>query len=354
MINWKQGYESAWRIMHVNPKTWTDDKNMGNVASVSISHDGTDDVPLLETADLEYDGDFEDGWYRIEMLANQNGSTELVKLGTFRFTASSNTYYGNNRHTVSASGVSALHPAKDMKCRIGEFVGRGEDGARYILKMLKKALPGPIRILGDSTFIIDEYQVFDASTPYITAVWNILDKAGWCLQINGLGEVIVRPMPTEASFILNRDLYCIVQPEFDKDYNLTDIPNVYRVIDGDKEVEVINDDPSSVISTVSRGYRIEEVDTSPQLVDGETLYNYARRMLVDKSSIISKWSYRREYIPDVYPFSKIIADRKDIGFTGNATVLSQSITCDKGITVDETVGIEVSNYVTNYVELSSS
>lgn len=350
MIDWTQGYDSTWRIMHVNPYTWTDDINMGNVASVSISHDGTDDVPLLETASLEIDGDFDDGWYRIEMLANQNGSTELAKIGTFRFTTSSTSYYGNNRRTSSASGVSVLYPAKNMKCHVGEFVGRGEDGPNYISRMLRKAIPAPINVLGDSTFTIDQYQVFDASTPYITAVWNILNKAGWCLQINGSGEVTVLPIPSEPSFILNRDMYCIVQPQFDEDYDLSDVPNVYRVINGDKEIEVVNEDQESSISTVNRGYRVEEVDTSPQLVDGETLYNYAKRMLVSKSSVVAKWSYTREYIPDVLPFNKIYMDRKDIGCIGTATILSQSLTCDKGITVDETVGIEVDNYATNYIE----
>ena len=63
-MNWLDGYASSWRVTTVDTSTWADSGELPRVMSVSVTRDGTDSVPLLETGDMELDNDFSWGWLR--------------------------------------------------------------------------------------------------------------------------------------------------------------------------------------------------------------------------------------------------------------------------------------------------
>ena len=102
-----------------------------------------------------------------------------------------------------------------------------------------------------------------------------------------------------------------------------------------------NDDPASSVSRAARGRWVDKVDTSPVLVNGESLEMYAERKLVEESTVLRRYSYEREYWPGVTPHSIVRASLPANGVEGDLRVISQSLECGKGVKVAETAGLEV-------------
>ena len=343
-IDWTKSYASTWRVMKVNEITWADGEMLNGVDSISISRDCTDDVPLLETASFEVSREvgasLPFGFYRVEMIARQNGSENLEVLGTFLLQKTNKTT-DKNRDVLSVNGQSVLWPASKIYMDDGEFASMGMDGADFCIKLLRRTLPFGISIMSEGSFILDGYIVFDHSSTVLDAVWQILDSAGWCIKLDGYGNITIRPKPTTASLILDQAHACILFPEISESNDLSDIPNVYKVIDDYRTVEVVNDLLSSEVSTTRRlGIRVEEIDDSPSLMNGESIESYAKRQLENLSTIVVQKEYEREYWPDVRPFDIVTGSIEGAGLVGDMRVLAQSLSCGKGIKISETAGRE--------------
>lgn len=356
MIDWSRGYACEFSLIQIDPRTWTTLNSVNQTERVSINRDGTDEVPLLETASINVDGNIEDGWYRVMMRATQDDVHTNEPLGTFRMEVSSRSYFGSARITTSMNGYSVLKPCNKMKCHIGEYAPKGGNIGQWAVNMLSRCTPAPVRLGSDERVAMTDFYVFDSGTDILKAVWIALDDVEWCIQIDGEGVIWVLPKPDKPKKIMDIGSYGILQPKFDNTPDRTDTPNVYRINytsgDKEKEIEIVNSDPNSPISTVSRGYRVEEVESSPSRIEGETYENYGKRQLVNLSSGLDKWNYTREYIPDLRVFDVWDCRRHDVGMVGNARILSQSLTCERGVTVSEKVGIEVKDYAVEYVDLS--
>ena len=337
MIDWARAYSSRFIVARVDADTWADAGAAGNVVSVSIDRDCSDSVPLLEEASIEVDGDFQDGWHRVYMVAEQ-GAAEKVALGTFLFerkTASN----GHGRKTINAGGSSVLKEAEYVELAYGEYAPYGADVARYAANMLRKAIHAPVNVSGG--FTLSQNVVFTIGMSVLEAVWLVLDAGGFCMRIDGDGTVNVLQKPVEPDLELSRASARLLMPGVDDDYTLSGVPNRYKAIDGGDVAVAVNDDPASAASYASRGRWVDETDTSPVRVNGETLQQYAERKLKEASAITVRKSYTREFWPGVRPFSIVRGSMADIGLSGDFTVVSQSLECGRGIVVQETVQAEV-------------
>ena len=76
-------------------------------------------------------------------------------------------------------------------------------------------------------------------------------------------------------------------------------------------------------------------------MDGESLEMYAIRKLAEASTVVRKYSYTREWWPDVVPYSLVSAYLPSDGVQGDLRVISQSIECGLGAKVSEVAGMEV-------------
>ena len=336
-MDWTKSYTSTWRVFKVNKDTWADGKIVRKVDSASITR--TADGRILESGSLEVTGEFETGYYRIVMTANQGGELERVDVATLRFEVTGGSIdFGRTVHSVDGSSV--LHPALTTAVTLGEYAPAGIDGVQYAAELLRSAINAPVETEGG--FTLNDHVVHELGSSVIDAVWAVLDAGGYVIQIDGRGVVHIRPKPTEPSLKISNSSIGLLNNGIDFSADKSDIPNRYIVIEDDQVTIATNDDPNSEVSTVSRGFYVDAVDTSPTPVNGKTMLEYADDRLKELSVMKDERTYVREYAPDVYLYSLVRASIN--GLQGDLRVLSQSIGCGNGITVNERAAREVRLY----------
>lgn len=352
MIDFSQSYSAEWRVVEVDPDTWDDGDEVPGVFSASVNKDCTDDVPLLETATIEIDTDITeelgDGWYRIIMRANQGVDYEDYPISTVLVQKSSDMIsYG--RKSVSFSGASVLKLLEDIK-NTGQdyrYVPKGVNGAKWAAELIDSIVPSTVELYGDG-FTLTDNIVFSPGVSYLSMVWKVLDSGDpkHVIMLDGDGNVEVLKRPTEPTFYLNRGTMRLLAPTFNRTLSSEGAYNRYYAIDRDGTMEVVeNHDPTSPLSYEVRRRWVDYVDTAPAKVNGETLYSYVRRKLEESSLIIRTYSYKREYDPNVRPFSLIRATIPTEGLDGDLRVYTQAMTLGgNGILVDESAGLEIKGW----------
>ena len=335
-MDWTKSYSSEWRIFKVNRDTWADAESVPNVISASVLRTTG---ATMESGNLRASGDFDAGYYRIVLTAEQGGEIARVDVATLLFeTTGGEVDYGAPVSDVD--GYSVLYPASVSTVTTGEYAPAGSNGAKYAADLIKDVINAPVEVEG--SFVLNEHIVHDLGSTVLDAAWNVLDAGEFVIQIDGRGVVHIRPKPTEPALVIDNSATGLLLNGIKYTADLGDIPNRYIIIDGVNITIAENNDPSSIVSYPVRGYHVDEVDTSPTPVNGETYSQYAGRMLKIKSVLKDERSYEREYAPNVYPYSIIRATIN--GLEGDLRVQSQSISCGNGITVSEKATKEVKLY----------
>lgn len=323
----------------MDPVTWADGDQVGgiNSATVGRSAEGTIERGEL-SVDRSVSESFEEGYYRIAMTARQGGETERIDIATLLCVSTSDVV-NRGIGVASVTGRSVLYPASVKRLATGSYAPKGVDGARYCADMLSDAINAPVVVSG--SFTLDDHVVFDAGVSVLDAAWLVLEAGNHVLQISGDGTVSVTPKPSEPTLELDLAHARLIQPEVTRELDWSEVPNRYFAVDNDSVAVAVNDWPDSVTSTVTRGWFSDVVDDAPTRVNGETLQAYAERMLEESSMVKNVRTYRREWWPDVHPFSLIRGSITAVGLEGDFRVEDQQITCDKGVVVEERAAMEV-------------
>lgn len=340
--DWTGGYSSLWRVFRVDRDTWADAELVSGVTAVSVERSCDEDSPTLERGSMSVDlapGDtFDEGYYRIVMTAVQDGSAERVDVATLLCSSiEGEVNRGNDANEVQ--GRSVLYPASKTELESGSYAPAGVDGVRYAADLLRATINAPVETEG--SFTLDEHYVFDTGSTVLAAVWKVLDAGSYVLQIEGDGTVRIVPKPTEPVLVLDRANARLLHPAVQHRLDYSEVPNRYKVNENGTEVMAVNDDPYSVTSTVMRGWTLDMRDDSPARVNGETLDAYAKRKLEEKSMVYDSRTYSREFWPDVHPYSIVRGSLSSVKLDGDLRVVSQSLTCGKGIVVEEEARREV-------------
>lgn len=333
-MNYGQSYSASWRVFRVNRDTWADREQIRNVDSASITR--TANGNLIESGSIELTGDFEPDYYRIVMTAEQGGEVERVNVATLFFDVKDGEA-DYSRIVQKADGYSVLYPASTTAMIAGEYAPAGADGAQYAAKLLRRTINAPVEVEG--SFTLNEHIVHKIGCWVIDAVWSVLKAGNFVMQIDGRGVVHIRPKPTEPSLVLGSTNMRLLTNQINFATDISSIPNRYVVINENNRTVAVNNDPQSEVSTVCRGFYVDRVDESPKPVNGETYGAYAERRLKEESVMRDERSYTREYAPDVYIHSIVRASID--GLEGDLRVTSQTVRCDKGITVVEKAEREV-------------
>lgn len=333
-MDYSQSYSASWRVFRVNRDTWADGERIDNADSFKVTR--TADGNLLESGNISFTGELEPDYYRIVMTAEQGGEVERVDLATLLFdTTGGDVDYG--RITVEADGHSVLYPASTTTIIAGEYAPAGVNGANYAAELLRSAINAPVEVEG--SFTLNDHVVHEIGSNVLEAAWDVLEAGGFVIQIDGRGVVHILPRPTTPSIVISAENLRLLKNGINYTTDISKIPNRYVVIDDNSKVIASNNDPDSSVSTVSRGYCVDEVDESPTTVNGETLTAYAERKLKEASVMTDERTYTREYAPGVNLYSIVRATI--FGLEGDLRISSQTISCDHGITIQEKASREI-------------
>ena len=345
MLDWYSGYTSEWRVLHIDPETWSPDGDLPNCSSVSISKDA--DSELLETCSLDVDllasqEAFDEGWYRIQMIATQGPACELINVATMLFSADSGNI-DKGRNTMSVSGTSVLRPAADRKMKLGDFIAKGDNGAEYAARLLRECIVPQVSVVGNG-FTVDNYIVFDEGTSYLEAAWEILDTGGWIIRIDGNGLVTICEKPEDAALVVSYG-EAKIEPGVSYSRALSEVPNRYYAIDDlGNTAEVVNDLAWSKTSYSAKGRYIDYIDTSPEPINNEGLLGYVKRRLEEESTVYKYYTYTRPFNPNVDLFDKVVMNMPGQGLYGELRVTTQNLSFAKNIKVKEKAGYEYKEY----------
>ena len=344
----------SYRIMSVNRFSWADEAEVGGFDSATITKERSSGTPLLESGTYTFTSqigsEFKEGWYRLEALIDEDGVYTRRAIATQKLVGASGTIdFGVDTKTVN--GRSVLYPVSKRKFMARSYIPKGADAISYIGNLLRASTPAPVAT-PDGGFVVDDYYVFDRGESYLDAIWNLLDKAGWCLQIAGDGGVIIRKRPTVPVVTLTSVDHAILMPGVKYSHDRSEPPNRYILVDpynGYKTTIVQNKQASSKTSYQARGYEWHDyVDEAPLHMSGESAKLYAKRQLEYLSTTVKEYEYERDFIADadVLPQHVVRAAMPSLAFEGDLRISSQSMTVQRGsgLTVKEKAGFEIKEY----------
>lgn len=345
MIDWRAGYSSTWRVFKVNRDTWADGEPLDGIVSATYETTMDEDAPILGrgslTSVVPVGGEFEEGYYRIVMTAQQNGVLERVNVCTMECSTVDGDI-DHNSDERNIQGRSVLYPASVTILADGSYAPQGADGAQWCGSVLHGCINAPIVVNGG--FTLDEHLVFDPGTYVLEAVWKVLDAGNHVIRIDGDGTVRIVPKPTEPSVQLDATHARLIHTGVHYALDYSEVPNRYRAIESDNEATAINNDPLSMTSVVRRGWTHDIRDESPVRVNGETLAAYAARRLEEESTVYDSRTYSREWWPDVCPHDLVRGSLASVRLDGDLRVVRQSFKCEVGIVVEEESRMEVKTW----------
>ena len=338
MADFSKSFGFELQVYEVDPVTWADNRLVGGFTSASVSRTTG---RMLESgsfkADMALGEQFGEGYYRLVMRVRQGG-LERYDLSTLYCTSISGSV-DHGVDEVSIEGVSVLYPAQNKVMEIGSYVPKGADGAAYVRRILSESIHAPVTAAG-SFELADDF-VFDIGAKVLDCAWDVLESAKWCMQIDGRGRVTIMPVPTRSKLTISES---VTMAGISYEQAVADVPNRYIAFDGTTLGQCVNEDPESVVSTVSRRFVKDfdgGVDTSPALIAGETIDAYCRRKLRELSSVTQQITSTCEYHDGILPFSMVTVRTQPDNEMHDVMVSSQDVTCGQDVSVSETYVREV-------------
>jgi len=344
MPDWTQGMQQTFEYYTVDPATWRNVERITEVISSNVDRDDEDETKGSATFDATQE--FDEGYVRVYLKTIQNGTPESFSLGTFLIQTPHDTFNGRVRG-FSYDAYTPLLELKENSPPLGYFVPKGSNIMETAYRIVRDNVRAPV-LMGESDDVLVEDFVASDNDSWLSFVSDLIAVAKFSLALDELSRVMFMPNSDMAAsppvWTYTDDNSSILYPDLERERDLYGIPNVVQVTYTTPEevpvtVEVVNDDPSSPTSTVSRGRVILHRDTSPS-INGKPSYQelkeYATTLLKTLSTLEYKISYRHGYCP-VRIGDCVLLSYKRAGFLQTkAKVISQSISCEPGCPVDET------------------
>ena len=343
MPDWRKSMQQTFEYHIVDPGTWTDKSRITNVKSCTISRDS--EAETLGSATIDIDNSIGEQYIRAYLVTIQNGLTEKHALGTFLVQTPSSGFDGKVR-TVSMDAYTPLLELKESQPPLGYSILKGENILDNAYRIARENARAPVVKTDCSTTLFADF-VADPNEKWIEFLTALLTNAKYTFYLDELGRILFAPVQDTASlqpvWTYSDDDSSILYSDLSMDHDLYDIPNVVEVVysNGGTQyyAKVINDDPNSPTSTVSRGRKIPYRVTDPDLIGDPTenqIHEYAERLLRELSSLEYTVTYTHGYCPvrigDCVRLNYERAGLVDV----KAKVISQTIKCEPGCPVTET------------------
>lgn len=350
MPDWTKSMIQSFEYWVVDPLTWGDLYKLDTIRSSSVSRDSESET--LETASFEIDNIEEDSaierYIRIYLVTIQNRVTERHCLGTFLAQTPLFNYDGK----VSGNSLDAYSPLlemKDISVPFGYYLERDSDildNAYYLAEEHSRA-----PVIGSSGNALNKTLIShftstqeDSWLSYLSA---LLGQAEYHFDLDDYSRILLVPSKSlssmQSKWTFDSGNSSILYPETTKQCDLYGLPNVIEVIysSNDKYYysKVVNDDPDSPVSTVSRGREVWKRITDPSVTGNpsqEEFDEYANELLENMSTLTYVITFKHGYCP-VRIGDCVTIDYPEAGLDHvRAVITKQNISCVPGTPVDTT------------------
>lgn len=344
MPDWTKSMRQTFEYYIVDPGTWGDIERIDNVESCSITRDL--DNETLGSSSLNCDTDYTDKYIRVYLVTEQNGIRERTPLSTNIYQTPS-TKFDGRRNTAEQDGYTPLIELKESTMPLGYSIRKGENILSLASMIADEKLRAPVVEGSGEDNLLDDF-VADVNDTYLTFLTDLIANADYRFDLDEMGRVLFAKnqdiLSLQPIWTYTDDNSSILLPEITVSRDLYGIPNVVEVVYSASDsmpmyAKAVNNDPDSVVSTISRGREVVYRETDPNVVEGLTqsqLDEYARELLRSMSSLEYTLTYSHGYCPvrigDCVRLNYNRAGLTDV----KAKVVSQTINCASGCTVEET------------------
>lgn len=342
MPDWTKSMQQTYEYYIVDPGTWQDVEMIDTVKSSTINRDSESET--LGSATIDITEAVGECYIRVYLITVQNGITEKHPLGTFLVQTPSSSFNGKIR-SVSMDAYTPLLELKESPPPLGYYIPKNSNVMSESYRIVREHMRAPVV---ETSYDFNLYNNFVANTDdtWLSFVSDLTANAKYYLDLDEMGRVLFSPKQDTASlnpvWTYNDDNSSILTSDISMEHDLYGIPNVVEVVYSDDYEnyysKVVNDDPNSPASTISRGREIVHRATNPDLGVMPTkweLDKYARQLLKELSSVKYTITYIHGYCP-VRLGDCVRMNYKRAGMTDiKARVISQSIKCEPGCQVTE-------------------
>lgn len=347
MIDWTKSMQQTYEYYVVDPHTWKDSYALSNIESSTINRDLSN--ATLGSATIDCTEALDECYIRIYLVVTQiqNGLSvkDKIPLGTFMVQTPSVSFDGK-RTKISLDAYTPLIELKENNPPIGYSLLENTAIMSTAHILTRDNMRAPVTVPSDSEKLHDDF-VSNTDDTWLSFISDLISNAKYSFSLDGLGQVAFEKNQDMGSlqpvWIYNDDNSSILHPEIDDSRDLYNVPNVVEVVysTGTRCLtsRIVNDDPNSPVSTVSRGRTKTHRVSNPSLSFNPTqsyLDQYATQLLRDLSCVEHTVTYSHGYCPvrigDCVMLNYKRANIKAV----KAKVISQSIKCSTGCTVEET------------------
>lgn len=342
MPNWSESMQQTFEYYIVDPGTWKDKEQIRTVISSSIDRDSS--AKTLGSASFDITDIIGECYIRIYMITIQNGIKEKIPLGTYLIQTPSRSFDGR-MNKVSIDAYTPLLELDENQPPIGYFIPKNDNIINTGTRLVQEHARAPIISPSDSSTIPYDF-ISDSGETWLSYLSDFFGSAKYRFDLDAMGRILLAKEQDTASlqpvWTYEDGQNSILYPDQSMDHDLYKIPNVVEVMysKGSDNFfsRVVNDDPNSPTSTVSRGREILYRVTSPEMVGTPTkaqVDEYAEQLLRNLSTIEYTINYTHAYCPvrvgDCVRINSTRSGLTDI----KAKVISQNIQCVPGCPVSE-------------------
>lgn len=342
MVDWTKSMQQSFEYYIVDPGTWKDISKIDKVTGCSINRD--EEVETLGSATIDVTDLLGECYIRVYLVTIQDGLTEKHPLGTYLVQTPTSSSDGKVR-TVSMDAYTPLLELKENPPPLGYAILKGGNIMSNAYLLVRENARAPVvPTKCDDTLYYDF--VANTDDTWITFTRDLIANAKYKLALDELGRILFAPKQDTASlqpvWTYTDDNSSILLPPMTIDHDLYGIPNVVEVVYSTGRdtysARVVNDDPNSPTSTISRGREITHRVSNPDLNGDPTkrqIDEYAEQLLRELSTVEYTISYSHGYNPvridDCVRFNRPKEGLNNV----KARVISQTIKCKPGCEVTE-------------------
>ena len=342
MPDWTSSMQQIFEYYVVDPESWKDIKLLDTVKSCSITRDA--EAETLGSASFDISESVGERYIRVYLVTIQNGIKEKYPLGTFLVQTPSSSFNGKTKDVVM-DAYTPLLELKENQPPLGYTVLKNEDIMSIAYRLTRDSARAPVVETESKTKLFYDF-VADPNDTWLSFLTDLIANAKYNFDLDEMGRILFSPRQDTASlqpvWTFDDGNSSILYPDMSMDHDLYGIPNVVEVIyssgSNSYYAKVINDDPNSPTSTVSRGREIVYRVTDPDVIGDPTqnqIQEYAERLLRELSSLEYTVTYTHGYCP-VRVGDCVRLNYERAGFTDiKAKVISQDISCEPGCPVTE-------------------